>query len=184
MANNKADIRAAYHAIMQKEANKLAKEGLNLEGQAFSPLLILKGKLSEAEKNGSELLGGADGKALRAALDALGYAPEDWCVAATINADGEPLEGDLFRLTLTSLQPNTLVICDEEAASVVRNAYAEELELLEDSKGAVLEAGTLVNVMGMRLMNLGGFADALGDETQKQIMWARLKKVGPLEAPY
>lgn len=184
MTNNEADIRAAYQAIMQTEAKKLANKGVNLEGQAFSSLLILKGNLSDAERKGGELLGGADGKALRSALDALGYAPEDWCVAATINAKGEALAQDLFRLTVTSLQPNTLIICDEEAASTVRDAYAQELELLEDPKAAVLEAGTLVNIMGMRLMNLGGFASALDDPKQKQIMWLRLKQVGPLQVPY
>lgn len=184
MSHTNDDIRAAYLEAMQKETQKLQDDGVNLAGQAFSPLLILKGNLSDAEKNGAELLSGADGEALHAALDALGYPPEAWCTAATIQSSGAPLSGDLLRLTIISLQPNTLILCDEEAARVVREAYAEELQLLEDPAASTLEAGILVQVMGMRMLNLGGFADALLDQEQKRIMWARLKQVPPLGAPY
>lgn len=184
MSNTNEDIRAAYLEMMQKETDKLQDDGVNLGGQAFSPLLILKGNLSDSEKNGAELLSGADGEALHAALAALGYPPEAWCTAATVLSSGAPLSGDLMRLTITSLQPNTILICDEEAASVLREAYAEELQLLEDPAASTLEAGILVRVMGMRMLNLGGFADALSDQKQKAIMWGRLKQIPPLSAPY
>jgi hypothetical protein len=36
----------------------------------------------------------------------------------------------------------------------------------------------------MRVLSLGGFAAALGDKQQKQIMWHRLKQVPPLGEPY
>lgn len=184
MTHTNDDIRAAYLEVMQKETRELQDDGVNLAGQAFSPLLILKGNLSDAEKNGAELLSGPDGEALRAALDALGYPPEAWCTAATMQSSGAPLSGDLLRLTVTSLQPNTLIICDEEAARIVREAYAEELQLLENPAASTLEAGELVHVMGIRMLNLGGFADALSNQEQKRIMWVRLKQIPPLGAPY
>ena len=34
------------------------------------------------------------------------------------------------------------------------------------------------------ILNLGGFAAALGNPRQKQVMWARLKQVPPLAEPY
>ena len=48
----------------------------------------------------------------------------------------------------------------------------------------MLEAGLVVDVLGMRVLNLGGFAAALGEEAQKQLMWARLKQLPPLGEPY
>ena len=42
----------------------------------------------------------------------------------------------------------------------------------------------VAHVCGMRFLNLGGFAAALGNPRQKQVMWARLKQVPPLAEPY
>lgn len=184
MSETHEDIRAAYLTMVESETNKLHAEGVQLDGHAFSPLLILKGKLTDAEKNGGELLGGPDGKALHAALDALHYAPEDWCVATTLTSNELPLGNELFRTMIASLQPNTLLICDEEAAKVVRAAYSKELQTLKNSDAVSLKPGLLVEIMGMRILNLGGFADALVDQQQKQIMWSRLKQIPPLSAPY
>ena len=38
--------------------------------------------------------------------------------------------------------------------------------------------------LGVRVLALGGFADALGDQRQKQLMWARLKQIPPLGEPF
>ena len=55
---------------------------------------------------------------------------------------------------------------------------------MEDLNEALLPAGMVAYVCGMRFLNLGGFAAALGDPRQKQVMWARLKQVPPLAEPY
>jgi hypothetical protein len=39
-------------------------------------------------------------------------------------------------------------------------------------------------ILGMRVMNLGGFSAALSDPRKKQLMWARLKQLPPLGEPY
>ena len=44
--------------------------------------------------------------------------------------------------------------------------------------------GNVVHLLGMRVLNLGGFAAALGDAHEKQVMWARLKKIPPLGEPF
>ena len=48
----------------------------------------------------------------------------------------------------------------------------------------MLEPGYVVQLCGMRVLNLGGFAAALSDPRAKQQMWARLKRAAPLSEPY
>jgi hypothetical protein len=48
----------------------------------------------------------------------------------------------------------------------------------------MLVPGAVAQVCGMRVLNLGGFAEALGDAHEKQVMWARLKRVPPLGEPF
>jgi hypothetical protein len=124
------------------------------------------------------LLSGADGKALRAALNKLGYAPEDW---AAIDTSVTP---ELLRRAVTALDPSTLVACDDEAAMVIRNAYAENLCELANLDDALLSPGRVVQVAGMRVLNLGGFEAALASSRQKQVVWAYLKRIPPLGEPY
>ena len=169
--------RELYVSKAQEELGSLAERGVITAGNAFSSVLFVKGELSEDERAGARPLSGADGKALRAALSALGYAPEDWCA-------GSPIGPELFREAIAALDPATLVACDEAAAQSVREAYAEQLSQLSDFDEALLTPGKVSRVLGMRVMNLGGFAAALSDAHQKQVMWARLKRLPPLGAPY
>lgn len=153
-------------------------------GNAFSSILFLKGEPSDDELNGAPLLAGPDGTALRSALGALGYAPEDWCVMLTVAEDGSALGPELLREAICTLDPATLVACDEAAAQALRETYADELVTLDDFDAAMLVPGKLVRVLGMRVMALGGFAAALSDAHEKQVMWARLKQLPPLGEPY
>lgn len=156
-----------------------------MAGNAFSAVLLLKGDLSKEERGGAELLSGPDGEALRKALNSLGYAPEDWACVSTVGPDGKkPLDPSLVRLAVTTLDPDTLVACDEPAAHAIREAYAEELADVPDFDEAMLTPGKMVRILGMRVMNLGGFAASLSDPHAKQLMWARLKRVPPLGEPF
>lgn len=168
------------------EIDNLTRQGVVLAGNAFAQVLFAKGQLDpgELDDDGRKLLAGQDGKALRASLAALGYEPQDWAALSTLASDGKPLEPHLVRLTVTTLDPPTLVACDEAAAHALREAYADELVALDDFDAAMLAPGVVSHVRGMRVMNLGGFEDALADAHQKQIMWARLKKLPPLGEPY
>ena len=176
--------RELYVSKAQEELGSLAERGVITAGNAFSSVLFVKGELSEDERAGARPLSGADGKALRAALSALGYAPEDWCALLSVTHDGSPIGPELFREAIAALDPATLVSCDEAAAQSVREAYAEQLSQLSDFDEALLTPGKVSRVLGMRVMNLGGFAAALSDAHQKQVMWARLKRLPPLGAPY
>ena len=109
---------------------------------------------------------------------------EDWAGLATWDGQGDLLGADLLREAVCALDPATLIICDEEAANAVREAYAADLASLESFEEAMLAEGVVAQVAGMRVLNLGGFAAALADKAQKQVMWRRLKQLPPLGEPY
>ena len=139
-----------------------------------------------------ELLAGADGHALRAALGAIGYAPEDFCALATVAgegeeasvAPGEPIAPELFREALEALDPEAVLVLDEAAADVLREAYADALVVIEDFDTAMLKPGLVAPVLGRRVLVLDGFERALTDKAAKQRMWAFIKQLPPAGAPY
>lgn len=176
--------RERYVAKTRTELEGLAAQGVVMTGNAFSSVLLVKGLPTDDECAGADTFSGDDGTALRAALQALGYAPEDWMGLATWTATGEQIDAPLLRETVCALDPATLVACDEPAANLVREAYAQDLASLESFEEAMLVEGVVAQVAGMRVLNLGGFAAALADKHQKQVMWRRLKQIPPLGEPY
>ena len=175
--------RAAAVAKARTELAGLSARGVTMAGNAFSSVLLLKGEPAEDERE-KGLLSGPDGAALRAALQALGYAPEDWAGLAAWDDAGDPLDPGLLREAVCALDPATLVVCDAAAADLVREAYADDLASLESFEEAMLAEGVVVQLAGMRALALGGFAAALGDQAAKQLMWRRLKQLPPLGEPY
>ena len=165
-----------YVEKMRAELHELELQGVILAGNAFSPVLVVKGEQGPAETSGGALLSGADGKALRAALTKLGYAPEEWCALACWRQDGGFLTPALARLAIATLSPSTLIAADEVAAALISDAYVGEQPRLD--------LGRVSMVAGMRVLRLGGFEAALGDMRSKQRMWARLKLIPPLVEPY
>lgn len=178
MALNKATRGNAYVQKMQAELDELEDLGVQTTGNAFSSVLFVKGEPGPSEKAGKELLSGADGKALRAALLKLGYSPEDW---AAVSADVSAM---VLRRAIVAMDPATLVTCDEAAAALVRDAFADDLCSLNELEDALLLPGRVVHMAGMRVLNLGGFEAALASSRQKQVVWAYLKQIPPLGEPY
>ena len=182
--------RGSYGELAQNkvraELAALDEAGVVTAGNACSSVLLVKGEPGPAEKSDPHggLLQGPDGVALRAALGALGYAPEDWAGLACWNTRGESLDPALLRLAVTTIDPATVVACDATAAEMLRNAYADDLAALQSLEEALFIEGHLVRIAGMRALKLGGFEAALADSHKKQIMWARLKLIPPLGEPY
>ncbi|WP_346697319.1 hypothetical protein [Thermophilibacter mediterraneus] len=183
MASEREARRRACLDKAAAEVDGLVARGVVMGGNAFSAVLLVKGELAEGETGGEGAFSGADGTALRASLAKLGYAPEDWEWLLSVDAGGEPLDAGLLREAVCALDPATVIACDEAAASALREAYADELAALDALEEAMLVPGALARVLGMRVMNLGGFAVALGDPHEKQVMWARLKRLPPLGEP-
>lgn len=202
MAITTAERKEALAAAVEFGLDELAARGVHVEGNAFSPILLIKGDLNAEERMGGALLAGADGKALRAALLAIGWEPQDLCVlssvrgkraavpeAASSGAPGESgtaasLSTETFREAVETLDPEAIVLLDDEAAGLMRETYADALALIEDFDTAMLKPGLVASVLGRRVLALDGFEAALGDPSQKQRMWAYLKRLPPLGAPY
>ena len=184
MANVKEARRRACIDKTSAEVQGLEARGVVFGGNAFSSILFAKGQLTDGEKTGAEPYFSAEGQALQASIKALGYAPEEWETLLTCDAAGTPLDVLLLREAVATLDPATLVCCDDAAAAAVREAFADDLAILDSFEEAMLEPGVVAHVCGMRVLNLGGFAAALSDPKQKQLMWARLKQIPPLAEPY
>lgn len=195
MSVSSRDVRAARLVAAQQEFEDLAARGVRIDGDGFSPIVLVKGDLNEAEQAGGTLLAGDDGRALRAALLRLGYAPEDLCALSAVAGEGdpsvvdmpdagEPLAPELFREALEALDPEAVVLLDDVAAGVMREAYADALSLIEQFEVAMLEPGLVAHVLGRRVLALGGFEAALQDPAAKQRVWAYLKQLPPAGAPY
>ena len=190
MAISDIDRKNALAAAMEAELASLEERGVRMAGNAYSPVLLVKGDLNEDERSGGVLLAGADGRALRAALSAIGWAPEDFCALAAVagaeaaGAPAGPLPAPLFRDALEALDPEAVILLDEAAAAAMREAYAADLALIDDFDTATLKPGLVAHVLGGRALTLGGFEEALVDSHKKQVVWASLKQLPPLGAPY
>lgn len=195
MAITTQERKEALAAAAEQELKGLEARGVRMAGNAFSPVVLVKGELNDAERSGDPLLSDADGTALRAALGAIGWEPQDLCVLAAVAGSGdeavagsltagEPLPVDLFREALEALDPEAVILLDDAAADLLRETYADALAIIEDFDTAMLKPGLIAPVLGRRVLALDGFEAALSQPAEKQRMWAYLKQMPPLGAPY
>lgn len=195
MAITTQERKEALADAAEQEFKGLEARGVRMAGNAFSPVVLVKGELNDAERSGEPLLSGADGTALRAALGAIGWEPQDLCVLAAVAGSGdeavagglmagEPLPVDLFREALEALDPEAVILLDDAAADLLRETYADALAIIEDFDTAMLKPGLIAPVLGRRVLALDGFEAALSQPAEKQRMWAYLKQMPPLGAPY
>lgn len=172
------ELAQAYCDRARAELDDLLDRGFSCAGSAFPQVLLVKGRLNEAEEAGGALLGGPDGDALRAALARLGYPDDAWaalsaCVAPSGGpwALAEPFE---LAVAVEAFDPEAVLALDSPAARSLQAAWG-----LPEPLGV----GAPVRVRGRRVLALGGFEAALGAPGGKAAMWARLKLVPPLGAP-
>ena len=194
MRISSSDRKEALAGAVEQELEALAARGVRMAGNAFSPIVLVKGELNADERAGRSLLAAADGTALRAALERLGYAPEDFCGLAAVAGEAEPgfaaapqfelLPAEVFREAVEALDPEAVVLLDTTATDVMRDAYADALVVIEDFDVAMLSPGLVAHVLGRRVLALGGFEAALQDPAAKQRVWAYLKQLPPAGAPY
>lgn len=193
MYGSVAQRKAAQLDAVDQDLEALAARGVRIAGNAFSDIVLVKGELNEEERAGAELLSGADGTALRSALGAMGYAPEDFCALSAVAGgvedptgarEGELLPAELFRYALETLDPEAVVLLDTTAADLMRETYADALVAIEDFDTAMLKPGLVAHVLGRRVLALDGFEAALAQKSEKQRMWAYLKQLPPAGAPY
>ena len=183
MSTSQSQKKEAIAQATEQELASLAGRGVRIAGNACSPIVLVKGDLDEAERSGGELAAGPDGAALRKALGAIGYAPEDFCVLASVAGVGETLPCELFREALEALDPEAVLLLDNNAADAMRETYADMLVAIDDFDTAMLKPGLVAHVQGRRVLALDGFEAALTDKAAKQRMWAYIKQLTPAAAP-
>jgi len=76
---------------------------------------------------------------------------------------------DRLRLQLESVDPKVIVALDEEAAADIAEAFGCEKPV----------PGTVLRVLGRRIVAVSGFEAALADPGTKQRVWAELKAAKP-----
>lgn len=177
MGREAQGLAALYLQRARCEFDDLQAAGFLLAGSAFAPVLLVKGELDDAERDGGPLLGGADGAALQAALDRLGYPDDGWGACSAVVR-----EGGAWRACASCDLAWAVEVFDPELVVALDDKAAEGLAACWDL-AVSLRPGKVVRVRGRRVLALGGFAAALGDPRKKQLMWARLKQVPPLGAP-
>ena len=140
MSVTTGERKEALAAAVEQELGSLQARGVRIAGNAFSPVVLVKGELNADELAGESLLSGADGTALRAALSAIGWEPQDFCALATVFGTGEPgivdgpvpgdaVPAELFREALEALDPEAIVLLDDAAADAMREATRTPLRL-------------------------------------------------------
>lgn len=171
-----SEVAKIYLDRTQEELESLTEEGFVTAGSAFCSILLVKGRPGPCESGGGDLLGGADGDALRAALGRLGWAGDEWAALATFLArDGAPQADPAdLAVAVEVFDPECVVALDTPAAHALAHAWGLT---------APLPVGSVEHVLGRRVLALGGFEAALASEQGKRDMWTRLKQVPPLPAP-
>ena len=171
-----SDVEAIYMERTNDELESLAEEGFITSGNAFCRVLLVKGRPGPAETNGSDLLSGADGEALRAGLARLGWKEGDWAGLATfLGQDGFPQADPAdLAVAVEVFDPECVVALDSPAARNLALAWG----LPEP-----LPAGKVERVFGRRVLAMGGFEAALASQDGKKEMWRRLRQLPPLPAP-
>lgn len=140
-------------------------------GALLAEIAAVKGLPGPAEASGGAAMSGADGEALRKALEALGW-PED-AVFYTLSRPEPGMEpervSDRLRLQLEAVDPRVVIALDGVAAADIANAFgcAEPMP------------GTQVRVLGRQIVAVSGFEDSLADPKTKQRVWAELKHAKP-----
>ena len=88
-----------------------------------------------------------------------------------------------FREALEALDPEAVLLLDNNAADAMRETYADMLVAIDDFDTAMLKPGLIAHVQGRRVLALDGFEAALTDKAAKQRMWAYIKQLTPAAAP-
>lgn len=170
------EVERIYLERTAEEVEMLAEEGFATAGSAFPQVLLVKGRPGAAERAGAELLSGADGDALRAALARLGWGEGAWgALSAYLVREGFPgADPEDLAVAVEVFDPECVIALDTPAARRLEQAWgmSEQIGVSHVSR-----------VLGRRVVALGGFEAALATPQGKQQMWRRLRQVPPPGAP-
>ncbi len=140
-------------------------------GDPLASVVAVKGRPGPAEASGGAVLSGADGGALRRALEALGWVPPRAfaTLARPVDRSGGDEELRRLRLQIEAVDPRVVIALDGVAAQDLARAFG----LGALPPGAVAVAG------GRRFVALDDFEAALSSERAKRRAWLHLKSAAP-----
>lgn len=175
------DIEQAVYDMLSAELDDLRCAGVHFAGKIYSPILVLKSLLLTRENDPqTALLHEADVIALSKSFEALGFDKQDFCVLLSTHYDDEgntvELLPELLKLAISSFAPRYIVTADLKAAEQLKQAYGNEVYEGKEGELSVL--------LGIQLLQLGNFHEALQDPEQKRIMWQRLQQLSPRSVQY
>lgn len=166
----------------QAQFDRLVQQGILYSGKPLSSVLILKGELTDADRSDQGLLSGADGDALTKSLAALNYENADWLALSTIDKLGKTVSFQVLREAILGIGAQTIIVCDDTAKDTLSDAFAAELAEIPVLEDALLTTGSVVHLLGMRVLSLGGFEKSLASTEEKYRMWGYLQKIPPLKS--
>lgn len=153
-------------------------DAVGWRGATVASIALVKGRPGPAEAAGGGACSGADGEALLAAVEALGYgAAQAFFTLSRPTGDGAGDSGRRaarLRRQIEAVDPVVTVALDKAAA--------EDLAVAFDV-AAGLSAGQHVHAHGRRIGAVADFEPSLTEERSKIAVWKQLKTVATPDGP-
>lgn len=175
-------LRALHDARARAEltaADQLApgSDVVAWRGATAAAIVLVKGRPGPAEAAGGAACSGADGDALHAAIETLGWDPAHAFFTLSRPTGGATGDGShaaaRLRRQIEAVDPQLAVALDAQAAEDLAEAFGVE----------ALAPGAHVRAGGRRIAAVADFEASLGDEAAKRVAWTQLKSVATPDGP-
>lgn len=154
----------AREEIALAEQAARATGGVKGQGDVLAEVLLVKGKPGAGDLRAKKSLSGDDGVAIGKALDALGL-PKERFAFCTAASGARAAQLRRVRLLVEAVDPVVVVLLDPTAARDFAEAF----------NSPVPTAGSVVRLMGRRVLALDDFEASLADEAAKRRVWKQLR---------
>ncbi len=136
-------------------------------GDPTGEVLVVKGEPGPADMTSRRALAGADGDALRLALEALGFEGDAvWSMCSRPRPGVAPADrARRLEATVEAVDPRLVVALDAEAAQDLASAFGAR----------ALRPGVPAVERGRVFGAVGGLEASLGDDRAKARVWAQMK---------
>ncbi len=174
-------LRALYDASARAQleaADRLCpgSDAVEPRGALVAGVALVKGLPGPAEAGGGAALSGEDGTAAFAAMEALGWSPDEiFCVLSRPEPGADAgCCARRIRAAIEAVDPRVVVALDEVAAHDVARGFGLD----------TLKPGAEVEAAGRRLVAVDGFEASLGEEARKRAVWAQMQSARPAGPVY
>lgn len=173
-------LRALYEASARAQleaADRLSpgSDAVESRGALVAGVALVKGLPGPAEAGGAAL-SGEDGDAAFAAMEALGWSPDEiFCVLSRPEPGADAAScAKRMRAVIEAVDPRLVVALDGVAAHDIARGFGFELPA----------SGVAIDVCGRRFVAVDGFEAALADEGRKRAVWVQMQSARPVGTVY